>query len=115
MSTWQIVFGRLAVDFTMRTNLLVVSQPDPSQRPLSAIPSPLARAIAFVAILVCALAGASIGYSMVDIQCSGDCGTPLGIGIFTGAVIGAAGMSVVAVLVLRAIGEWRELNDRDAS
>jgi hypothetical protein len=82
---------------------------------LSAIPSPLARVIAFVAILVCALAGASIGYSMVDIQCSGDCGTPLGIGILLGAVIGAAGMSVVSVLVLRAIGEWREMNDRNAS
>jgi hypothetical protein len=52
---------------------------------------------------------------MIDIQCSGDCGTPLGIGIFIGAVVGAAGMSVVSVLVLRAIGEWREMNDRGAS
>jgi hypothetical protein len=92
-----------------------VSELDPEKRPLSAIPSPLARAIAFVAILVCALAGASIGYSMVDIQCSGSCGTPLGIGIFVGAVIGAAGMSVVSVLVLRAVGEWREMNDRGAT
>ena len=92
-----------------------VSEADPEKRPLSAIPSPLARAIAFVAILVCALAGASIGYSMVDIQCSGNCGTPLGIGILVGAVIGAAGMSVVSVLVLRAVGEWREMDDRHAS
>jgi hypothetical protein len=30
-------------------------------------------------------------------------------------VIGAAGMSVVSVLVLRAVGEWREMNDRDAT
>ena len=97
----------------MRTTLIGVSGTDP-ERPLSAIPSPLARAVAFVAILICALAGASIGYSMVDIQCSGACGTPLGIGIFVGAVIGAAGMSVVSVLVLRAIGEWREMNDRNA-
>jgi hypothetical protein len=92
-----------------------MSDLDPAKRPLSAIPSPLARAIAFVAILVCALAGASIGYSMIDIQSSGECGTPLGIGIFIGAVVGAAGMSVVSVLVLRAIGEWREMNDRGAS
>jgi len=92
-----------------------MSDLDPAKRPLSAIPSPLARAIAFVAILVCALAGASIGYSMIDIQCSGECGTPLGIGIFIGAVVGAAGMSVVSVLVLRAIGEWREMNDHGAS
>ena len=99
----------------MPTTLMRMSDLDPAKRPLSAIPSPLARAIAFVAILVCALAGASIGYSMVDIQCSGSCGTPLGIGIFIGAVVGAAGMSVVSVLVLRAVGEWREMNDRDAS
>lgn len=96
----------------MPTTLMRVSDHDSAKRPLSAIPSPVARGIAFVAILVCALAGASIGYSMVDIQCSGQCGTPLGIGIFIGAVIGAAGMSVVSVLVLRAVGEWRELNDR---
>ena len=99
----------------MATTLMRMSDLDPAKRPLSAIPSPLARAIAFVAILVCALAGASIGYSMIDIQCSGECGTPLGIGIFIGAVVGAAGMSVVSVLVLRAIGEWREMNDRGAS
>jgi hypothetical protein len=30
-----------------------------------------------------------------------------------GSLIGAAGMSVVAVLVLRALGEWRELADRE--
>jgi hypothetical protein len=33
--------------------------------------------------------------------------------MFIGALIGAAGMSVVAVLVLRALGEWRELSDRE--
>ena len=33
--------------------------------------------------------------------------------MFTGALIGALGMSVVAVLALRAIGEWRELADKE--
>ena len=81
--------------------------------PLSALPAPAARAAAFDAILVAGLAGALIGYSLVRIQCDGDCGLPLGIGILVGAVSSAAGMSVVAVLVLRAVGEWREIQQRE--
>ena len=83
-----------------------------AERPLSALPSPAARAAAFAAICLGGLAGGLIGYSLVRLQCSGDCGLPLGIGILVGAVIAAGGMSIVAVLVLRAVGEWRELNDR---
>jgi hypothetical protein len=85
----------------------------PSDAPLSALPSPAARAAAFAAILVAGLAGGLIGYSLVELQCEGDCAVPLGLGILVGAVATAAGMSVVAVLVLRALGEWRELQDRE--
>jgi hypothetical protein len=87
----------------------------PPRRPadsLSALPSPAARVAAFAAICLGGLAGALIGYSLVELQCDGDCALPLGIGLFAGAVIAAGGMSVVAVLVLRALGEWRELQDR---
>jgi len=87
----------------------------PPRRPadsLSALPSPAARLAAFAAICLGGLAGALIGYSLVELQCDGDCALPLGIGLFAGAVIAAGGMSVVAVLVLRALGEWRELQDR---
>ena len=86
--------------------------PDRADAPLSALPSPAARAAAFVAILVAGVAGALIGYSLVELQCSGDCAVPLGLGILIGAVVTAGGMSIVAVLVLRAIGEWREIQDR---
>lgn len=85
------------------------------ERPLSALPSPAARAAAFVAILVAGLAGGLIGYALVHIQCDGNCAVPMGIGIFAGAVVAAGGMSVVAVLVLRAIGEWREVERREKS
>ena len=68
--------------------------------PLSALPSPAARAAAFAAICLAGLAGALIGYSLVELQCEGDCGLPLGLGILAGAVIAAGGMSIVAVLVL---------------
>jgi len=82
-------------------------------RPLSALPSVRARAIAFAGILLAGIAGAAMGYLMIDVQCSGSCTVPNGIGMFVGSLIGAAGMSVVAILALRAIGEWRELEDKE--
>jgi len=87
----------------------------PAEQPLSALPSPAARVAGFIAILVAGLAGGIIGYSLVKLQCEGDCALPEGIGILVGAVATAAGMSVVAVLVLRALGEWREIQDRQRS
>lgn len=84
-----------------------MATPTPGDRPLSAIPSPTARVAAFVAILLAGAAGGLIGYTLVAIQCDGDCGLPLGLGLFVGALVAAVGMSVVAVLVLRAQGEWR--------
>ncbi len=82
-------------------------------RPLSAIPPVAARVIAFSSILLGGLAGGLIGFALVDIQCEGDCAVPKGLGLLVGAVICAAGMAVVAVLALRAMGEWREIADRE--
>lgn len=81
------------------------------QRPLSALPSPLARSVAFVAILLAGLAGGIIGYALVDIQYDGDRDLILGIGILAGSVIAAGGTAIIAVLVLRAVGEWRDITD----
>jgi hypothetical protein len=78
-------------------------------KPLSALPSPAARAVAFGSILLAGLTGGLIGHTLVSLQCDGDCAVPKGIGVYSGAVLGAAGMSVVAVLVLRAVGEWRQM------
>lgn len=85
------------------------------ERPLSALPSPLARAIAFASILVGGLAGAVIGFALVDIQYSGEADWPRGLGIVLGATVAAGGTAIVAVLVLRALGEWRDINDRRRS
>jgi hypothetical protein len=82
-------------------------------RPLSALPSVGVRVGAFTAICLSGLAGALIGYSLVDLQCDGSCAVPSGIGLLTGAVVAAAGMAIVAVLVMRALGEWRESTDRE--
>jgi hypothetical protein len=88
--------------------------PEPG-RPLSALPSVGVRVAAFGAILLAGLAGALIGYSLVALQCDGDCGVPKGIGLLLGALVAAGGMAVVAVLVMRAMGEWREIEDRTAA
>jgi hypothetical protein len=53
-----------------------------------------------------------IGYALVDIQYDGSAEWPLGLGILIGAVAAAAGTAVVAILVLRAVGEWRSIDDR---
>jgi hypothetical protein len=87
---------------------------DPSES-MSALPSVGTRVAAFFSILVAGLAGGFIGYALIDLQCEGDCGVPTGLGLLIGAVIAAGGMAVVAVLVMRALGEWREFDDRSAA
>lgn len=82
-------------------------------RPLSAIPPVAARVIAFAAILLGGLAGGLIGFALVDLQCEGDCAVPKGLGLLAGAVSCAGGMAIVGVLALRAMGEWREIADRE--
>lgn len=76
------------------------------------MPSRLARALGFAAILVAGAAGGLIGWALVDVQCSGECSGPTSVGGIVGALAAAGGTAVVVVLVLRAMGEWRELQDR---
>ena len=94
---------------------------DPVARPYapSALPSTTARLLAFLAIVVGGVCGGVIGWSVADLQCGppdrpraeqpadDDCGTVMGLGAVGGAVLGAGGVAVVAVLVLRAMAEWR--------
>lgn len=82
-----------------------------SDRPLSALPSTVARVVAFSSIVVAGLAGGTIGFALVRVQCTGECALPMGVGMLVGSVSFALGMSVVAVLGLRAMGEWRERGD----
>lgn len=77
-----------------------------------ALPSVGARILAFSAILVAGLCGAFIGYAFIDLQCTGDCGTPSAIGALVGGLGAAIGVAVVAVLALRAMGEWKTIQSR---
>ena len=83
-----------------------VTPPEAPDYAPTALPSTAARVLAFVAILVGGLCGGLIGYGFTDLQCTGDCGTLAGGAGLLGAVIGAVGVGVVAILALRAMGEW---------
>jgi hypothetical protein len=76
----------------------------------TALPSTGARVLAFVAILFGGLCGGLIGYAFIDLQCTGDCGLLAGGAGLLGAVVGAVGVGVVAVLALRAMAEWNTGN-----
>lgn len=78
----------------------------------SALPSTGARVLAFVAILVAGLCGGLIGYAFVDMQTEGDGSAWAGVGGLVGAVAFAVGVGVVAVLAMRAMGEWRVIEHR---
>jgi hypothetical protein len=87
----------------------------PDGRPISSLPSVQARVLAFASILVAGIFGALIGDSIVALDChGGNCGTDQGIGAIVGGVIAAVGVAVVAVLVLRAMGEWKTIKEERA-
>jgi hypothetical protein len=80
---------------------------------LTALPSRLARGLAFAAIMIGGACGAVIGWAVVDLQCTGACATGSGIGAVVGGVAAAGGVAIVAVLTLRAMAEWKRVNEKD--
>ena len=80
-------------------------------RPLSALPSPGARLMAFIAILIGGACGGLIGFGFMRLEVGPGHTTATALGALAGSILAAIGMSVVAVLVLRAMGEWRHIRD----
>jgi hypothetical protein len=78
---------------------------------LSALPSVAARVVAFCSILLGGLAGGLLGYGLIDAQCDGACSVQTGSGMLICSLIGAGGTAVIAVLVLRVQGEWRQIQE----
>ncbi len=78
----------------------------------SALPSVRARILAFVSIAVAGGCGGLIGWAFVNLQCTDDCEVPKAIGAVSGSLIAAVGVAVIAVLGLRAMGEWKRLQDQ---
>lgn len=81
--------------------------------PDAALPPRGARILAFVAILVAGVCGGLIGWAVTDIQISSDNSPLPAIGGIVGAIIAAGGVAVVAVLTLRAMTEWRSIDERN--
>jgi hypothetical protein len=65
--------------------------------------------LAFIGVVIGGVAGGLIGYGFVGLQTDSD--TWPAVGALVGALAFAAGTAVLAVLVLRAMGEWRQLRD----
>ena len=78
----------------------------------SALPPKGARWLAFASILVGGLCGGLIGFAYIDLQCEGNCALWTGLGALVGAIAGAIGLAVVAILTLRAMEEWRLFGGR---
>ncbi len=87
----------------------------PHAVPPDSSPSPLARVLAFSAVIVAGVCGGLIGFAVMDLSCDDGCTTTAGL-VGLGTAVGAAtGTGIVAVLTLRAAAEWRAQEPPGAS
>jgi len=68
------------------------------------LPSRAAFLLAFFAVVIAGILGGIIGFGVADVGSDSDVARL--VGTFLGALIGASGVGIVAVLVLRAMAEW---------
>jgi len=68
------------------------------------LPLRTAFLLAFFAVVIAGILGGIIGFGVADVGSDSDVARL--VGTFLGALIGASGVGIVAVLVLRAMAEW---------
>lgn len=85
----------------------------PDTRLQAAAPTRTARSLAFVSILIGGVCGGLIGFAFTDLQCDDGCTVWAGISGVVGAALGAVGVAIVAVLVLRAMDEWETVKESE--
>jgi len=90
--------------------MLPADSPRAPDDPDSALPSVTARVLAFLAVLVGGAAGGLIGYAFADLGGFGTVATGA-ITLVTGLGF-AGGVAVIAVLTLRALGEWGTIREQ---
>lgn len=71
------------------------------------MPTRTAFLLAFASVVVAGLFGGIIGYGLADVGCTGDCEGAKLFGTLIGSTVAAGGVGIVAVLVLRAMAEWK--------
>lgn len=94
--------------------------PEPAAEPSPAddltppmLPSRGAFLLAFGGVVLAGVLGGIIGYGIADVSSQSDLSHV--VGALIGALIGAGGVGIVAVLVLRAMAEWRRHGPPDRS
>jgi hypothetical protein len=70
------------------------------------LPGRTAFLLAFFAVVLAGAFGGIIGYGVADVGSHSSSDTPRLLGTIVGSVVGAGGVGIVAVLVLRAMSEW---------
>ena len=102
----------LAVTHPRATGRDVLGTIPLSARParLSALPSVTARAVAFAVILLGGLIGGLLTYAVRKVMSGKASGMSIGLWTVVGSVGTAFGTGILAILALRAMGEWRSLN-----
>jgi hypothetical protein len=78
----------------------------PPPEPPPTLPGRGAYLLAFSGVVLAGIFGGIIGWGVTDIGCEGDCAVATAAGTIIGAIVGAGGVAIVAVLVLRAMAEW---------
>ncbi|MGH9025933.1 MAG: hypothetical protein ACRDWD_07440 [Acidimicrobiia bacterium] len=71
------------------------------------LPSRTAYLLAFLAVVIAGAFGGVIGFGLVDVSCEGNCEVSKIFGTLIGSVFAAGGVGIVAMLVLRAMAEWK--------
>jgi hypothetical protein len=71
------------------------------------LPSRTAYLLAFGSVVLAGVFGGIIGYGIVDVGATSTDSTPRLLGTLVGAAGGAVGVGIIAVLVLRAMAEWK--------
>jgi zinc transporter ZupT len=77
------------------------------------LPSRWAFLLAFAGVALAGVLGGIIGYGIADVSSQSDVSHV--VGALVGALISAGGVGIVAVLVLRAMAEWRRHGPPDRS
>lgn len=105
----------LAVTHPQATGRDVLGTIPLSARParLSALPSVTARAVAFAVIVLGGLIGGLLTYAVRKVMSGRTSGTSIGMWTVAGSVGTAFGTGILAILALRAMGEWRSLNQAE--
>ena len=75
-------------------------------------PSLLARTLTVASVLAAGACGGLIGWAVVDLQCTGDCTVPSGLGALVGALLAAVGTALICVLAIQAMAEWSQQEGR---